>query len=87
VPTGGAIAGPSGASVGGAAIGHIVDREQNGGMSLTEVHSGCMRPLTHRHTQLASAFSVGTTISTIAMKQKTRMVLTPLAKRPREDCS
>jgi hypothetical protein len=75
VPTGGAVGGPSGASVGGAAIGHSVDGGQNGGMSATELHNGCMRPLTHRHTQVAFAFVVSNATTKMTMKRKIPIVL------------
>ena len=42
---------------GGEVIGHV-DGGQNGGVSVTLLHNGTMRPLTHRHTQSARAFVV-----------------------------
>lgn len=84
MPTGGAIAGPSGASVGGAAMGHRVDGGQNGRMSATELHNGSMRPLTQRHTQLAFAFAIWNPINQMAMKQNI-FILTHLPALARSD--
>jgi len=71
VPTGGAVGAPRGASVGGAAIGHNVDGEQNEGMSPTELHKDSMRPLTQRHTQVAFAFAVWNPTSQTTIRTNT----------------
>lgn len=60
-------------------MGHRVDGGQNGRMSATELHKGSMRPLTHRHTQLAFAFAIWNPTSQTAMKQSIFMLTAPIS--------